>query len=41
MSFRIHYRFDLERLAGPIDDGTLEFGRSADRALLTVAGGVA
>ncbi|WP_197416014.1 NAD(P)/FAD-dependent oxidoreductase [Mycobacterium sp. GA-1199] len=40
-SFPSHYRFDLERLAGPIDDGTLEFGRSADRAQLTVIGGVA
>lgn len=40
-SFPSHYRFDVERLAGPIDDGTLEFGRSADRAHLTLIDGVA
>lgn len=40
-SFRSHYGFDLERLAGPINDGTLEFGRNADRAQLTVVGGAA
>ena len=37
-SFKSHYGFDLERLAGPIDDGTLEFGRSADRAQLETVG---
>lgn len=40
-SFKSHYRSDLERLAGPIDDGTLEFGCSADRLQLTLAGGAA
>ncbi|MGW0043422.1 flavin-containing monooxygenase [Rhodococcus sp. NPDC003348] len=40
-SFKSHYGFDLERLAGPIDDGTLDFGRSADRVRPTAAGNVA
>lgn len=40
-SFQSNYDFDRERLAGPIYDGTLEFGCSADRAQLTVTGGAA
>lgn len=40
-SFKSHYRFDLDRLAEPIDDGHLTFERSVDRAPLAVAGDVA
>lgn len=40
-TFKSHYRFDLERLAGPIDDGTLQFACSAVRPQLTTAGGAA
>jgi monooxygenase len=40
-SFRSHYGFDRERLAGPIDDGVLEFGRAVRDDRLQMADGVA
>lgn len=38
---RSHYGFDLERFAGRIDDGVLDFARSSDRELVTQIGGAA